>query len=63
MGFLDKSLIFGLLPHTHTGNSGGQVQPLANFLKHSFTDLFILCRSPVLSPAPFCLYAQHSTLI
>ena len=30
MGFLDTSLIFGVLPHTHTGNSFGQMQPCAS---------------------------------
>ena len=28
MGFLDTAFIFAVLPHTHTGNSGGQVQPV-----------------------------------
>ena len=30
MGFLPTSLTRGFLPHTHTGKSGGQVQPLAH---------------------------------
>ena len=31
MGFLFTSLMSGVFPHTHTGKSGGQVQPLANW--------------------------------
>ena len=29
MGFLLTSFTLGVFPQTHTGNSGGQVQPLA----------------------------------
>ena len=30
-GLRVTSFNFGFLPHTHTGNSGGQVQPVASF--------------------------------
>ena len=33
MGFRLTSFSFGFLPHTHTGNSGGQMQPVASSCK------------------------------
>ena len=37
MGFLVMIFAKGFLPHTHTGNSGGQVQTFTRLLKYSFT--------------------------
>ena len=34
MGFRLTSFSFGFLPHTHTGNSGGQMQPVASSLHY-----------------------------
>ena len=39
IGFLSTSLPIGFLPHTHTGNSGGHVQPVQNSLKRFLTIL------------------------
>ena len=40
MGFRLTSFSFGFLPHTHTGNSGGQMQPVA-----SSYSVFLMIRS------------------
>ena len=37
MGLRVMSRTSGVLPHTHTGKSGGQVQPRACFAKHCLT--------------------------
>ena len=37
MGFRLTSFTWGLRPHTHTGKSGGQMQPLANSARAFFT--------------------------